>query len=164
MLRCYRQGSAACKLTTSNRTISRGLLSLVGMIILLSLTPLCWSRKPLAPQDFAWTRADITIIARGFGAISSTGNMDTYLALISAAGRNDPTTAARIVDYYASFEPGIDYEIASGRTLRLRLSYAAYCKMTVRAFAVQDVIDPEALSRLRGADNETPMPCFIVRR
>lgn len=114
-----------------------------------------------SPVD--WKLLEVKIIARGSTATGSTGNMDTYLAVVSRKGKRDQS-AARLVHYYPSFETGLRNEwILSGRTFHLRLSSAGYCSMRVKDFIAERIFDEDAVSNLNKASAQDSLPCFILR-
>lgn len=134
---------------------------------MLLFSPLLYGERPAnataSPQRLDWKRVEVTIVARGPSVTSGIGNMDSYLALISTKRDSHSLTAARLVDYYPSFQDGLpDDHIASGRAFHLRLTYAKYCKMTATDFAVQQVFDQNTLDQVRAKQDK--LPCFLVRR
>jgi hypothetical protein len=85
--------------------------------------------------------------------------MDSYLVLISERKNREPV-AARLVDYYPSFEHGItDDAIASHGQFRVVVTAATYCAMDAKAFVVTRAFDPEAIEKLQGN-----LPCMVIRR
>jgi hypothetical protein len=115
------------------------------------------------PRTDAWQRVNLKIIARGSNVKSSTGNMDSYLAIVPR-GKSHEETVSRLVHYYPSFQVGIrDEQIASGGALHLRVTPAEYCRMDAKDFLIQHVFDEDAVARIRepGADNI--LPCLLVR-
>ena len=113
--------------------------------------------------SFQGRRVEVKIIARGSSMVSSTGNMDIYLAIISN-GRHDEPIAARLVYYYPFFASGLSADqMASGHPFHLRLSYAGYCGMEAKDFAVQQALDSDAVTKLIEASSHDVLPCFVVR-
>ncbi len=104
-------------------------------------------------------RVNITILARGSHVSSSTGNMDSYLVLMSERKDREPI-AARLVHYYPDFQHGISDEvIMSHPRLRVRVSPVTYCAMDAKAFVVRRAFDPEATEKVQGN-----LPCMLVRQ
>jgi hypothetical protein len=133
------------------------------VILLLAATPFLHARSRQAfngsPGTEAWQRVAVIILARGSHVSSSTGNMDSYLALVSKR-KNQEGMAARLVDYYPSVGQGItDEAITSHRQFRVRATAASYCAMDSKAFVVKRVFDPEAVDKLQGN-----LPCMVIRR
>lgn len=54
-------------------------------------------------------RVDVPIVAQGTSVSSSTGNRDSYLALVSLQGKGHISTAALLVDYHADDHDGFRY-------------------------------------------------------
>jgi hypothetical protein len=111
-----------------------------------------------SPGSQAWQRVSITILARGSHVSGSSGNMDSYLVLLSAHKNSEPVPA-RLVDYHSSFESEIsDDAIISRPQFRVRVTEADYCAMDVKAFVVKRAFDPAAIEKLQGN-----LPCMVVR-
>ncbi len=140
--------------------------TILGAILFV---PLLYGQRPpsanVSEQRLEWKRVEVRIVARGPSVTSSIGNMDSYLALVSAPGHGHSVTAARLVDYYPSFQDGLsNARMTAGHTLRLRLSYASYCRVAAKDFAVQQAFDEDAIAKLRSANHEQSLPCFLVRQ
>jgi hypothetical protein len=106
-----------------------------------------------------WRRVNVTILARGSHVSDGTGNMDSYLVLLSDRKNGEPV-AARLVDYYPDFQEAItDEAITSQRQFRVRVTSAAYCAMDSKDFAVKRVFDSDAVARVQGN-----LPCVVVRQ
>jgi hypothetical protein len=164
MLRCRCGVVAAFRNLLTPGMIRTGVLAASAIFVALS-QPAAYAQKSLPVEDFNWTRADVTIVARGFGASSSIGKMDSYLALVSTPNHKAAAQPARLVDYYSELQTRIpDESITSGRVLHLRLSYEAYCGMSAEDFTAQRTFDVETLAKLRENKKQQSMPCFIVRR
>jgi hypothetical protein len=132
-------------------------------VLLLPVTPLLQARSRRALGESAgiepWQRVTVAILARGSHVSSSTGNMDSYLVLLSERKNREPV-AARLVDYYPGFEHGItDETISSQRQFRVVVTSADYCAMDAKAFVIKRSFDPEAIDKSQGS-----LPCFVVRR
>lgn len=132
-------------------------------ILLLPTAPLLQarSRQTLArsPRTEVWRHVNVTILARGSHVSGSTGNMDSYLVLLSER-KNREAVAARLVDYYPSFEHGItDEAIRSHREFRASVTAADYCAMDAKAFVVKRAFDLEAVDKVQGS-----LPCVVVRQ
>jgi hypothetical protein len=144
-------------------TIWRGIAAAAIAVLLLPATPLLQARSRRASGDSPgtemWQRVNVTFLARGSHVSGSTGNMDSYLVLLSARKSREPM-AARLVDYYPGFQHGItDEAIASHRQLRLFVSAATYCDMNAKAFFVERAFDPEEIEKVQGN-----LPCLLVRQ
>lgn len=130
-------------------------------VLLLPSTPSLQARSRGAWGDSsgtAWERVHVTILARGSGASDSTGNMDSYLVLLSE-GKNREMVAARLVDYYPGVQQGLsDEAILSHRQFRVFVTPAAYCAMDATAFVVKHAFDAEAIGKVQGN-----LPCVVVR-
>lgn len=130
-------------------------------VLLLQATPPLQARSRGAWGDSSsteWQHVNVTIIARGSGATDSTGNMDTYLVLLSE-GKNREPVAARLVDYYPSLQHGItDEAIMSRRQFRVFVTSADYCAMDAKVFVVKHAFDAEAIGKVQGN-----LPCVVVR-
>jgi hypothetical protein len=132
-------------------------------ILLLPVTPFLQARsrrtlgesRGIEPLQ----RVNVAILARGSHVSSSTGNMDSYLVLLSERKNREPV-AARLVDYYPSFEYRISDEvIASHRQFRIAVAAATYCAMDAKAFVIEHAFDPEAIDKIQGS-----LPCFVIRQ
>jgi hypothetical protein len=131
--------------------------------LFLPATPLLQARSRRAlgdsPGTEVWQRVNVTIVARGSHVSGSTGNMDSYLVLLSE-GKNREPVAARLVDYYPGFQQGIiDEAISSHPQFRVSVTAATYCAMDAKAFVVKRAFDPEAIEKLQGN-----LPCMVVRQ
>ena len=131
-------------------------------ILLLPATPLLQARSRRALDDSAgaevWQRVNVTILARGSHVSGSTGNMDSYLVLLSERKDQQPV-AARLVHYYPGFQhPITDEAISSQRRFRVSVIPATYCSMDAKAFVVKRAFDPEAVEKVEGN-----LPCVVVR-
>jgi hypothetical protein len=135
----------------------------IGMtIVLLPLGfPLCGqSQLSAIVQRYPtqWKRVEVVIIARGSNVRGSSGNMDSYLALVSK-GKSHEETVARLVHYYPSFQSAIpDDQIATRARFHLRVTSAEYCRMDAKDFLIQHVFDEDAVEKLQGA-----FPCYLLR-
>jgi hypothetical protein len=131
--------------------------------LLLPGAPLLQARSRRALGDLSgtevWQRVNVTILARGSHVSGSTGNMDSYLVLLSERKNREPV-AVRLVDYYPGFQQGItDEAISSHRQFRLFVTAATYCDMNAKAFVVKRAFDPEAIEKVQGN-----LPCLLVRQ
>ena len=139
------------------------LVTFVATAFMSAHSLVAYSQKTSPPQAFHWTQATVTILAKGYSALSSTGNMDSYLVLISPRKRGQEPILGRLVDYYPFLFSSIsDEHVSSGQTLRLTISDASYCSMDDKDFKVSLVIDQEKFAGLQ-AETKT-LPCFILRR
>jgi hypothetical protein len=112
-----------------------------------------------SPATELWQRVTVTILARGSHVSGSTGNMDSYLVLLSGRKNHEPV-AARLVHYYAGLQHGIsDEAISSQRQFRVSVTAATYCAMDAKAFVVIHAFDPEAVRNVEGN-----LPCMVVRQ
>jgi hypothetical protein len=110
-----------------------------------------------------WRRVTVTILARGLHVSGSTGNMDSYLAIV-LNGKNHEETVARLVHYYPSFQTRVrDDEIAAGTLFHLRVTSVDYCAMGAKDFFIEHVFDEEAVARILEPGAQNPLPCFLVR-
>jgi hypothetical protein len=137
------------------------------IIVLLALGSSIYGQSTLSEllerHSTQWMRVEVVIIARGSNVKSSSGNMDSYLAIISR-GKSHEETVARLVHYYASFQPGIpDDRIASGAALHLRVTSADYCRIDAKDFLIRHVFDEDAVARIRKPDEHNTLPCLLVR-
>ena len=166
-IRCSRAIFSVSNRSGVARAISRKIRT--GLLATLCLiSPLCCPAQEgvhsIGP-GIDWKRVDVRIVARGPNVTSSTGNMDYYLALVFAKGRKRPAIAARIVDDYPGFQSGLaDERIASGRLIPMRLTYAAYCRVSVADFIAKEIFDQDALAKLRDAAPPNSLPCFMMHR
>ena len=111
-----------------------------------------------SPSTQAWQSANVTILARGSNVSDSTGDMDSYLVLLSEHKHREPVLA-RLVDYRSGIEPGLtDDAILSHPQYRVRVTAADYCAMDASAFVVKRAFDLEAVGRVQGS-----LPCVVVR-
>ncbi|HXP06857.1 MAG TPA: hypothetical protein VN828_00105, partial [Acidobacteriaceae bacterium] len=131
-------------------------------VLLLPATPPLQARSRGAWGDSSGTllrRVNVTILARGSHVSSSTGNMDSYLVLLSE-GKNSEPVAARLVDYYPGFQQGLtDEAIMSHGQFRVSVTAASYCAMDATAFVVTHAFDTEAIGKVHGN-----LTCVMVRR
>lgn len=140
----------------------------IGMtFVLLPLNfPLC-GRSQLSTiverYPTQWKRVEVVIIARGSNVKGSSGNMDSYLALVSQ-GKGHEETVARLVHYYPSFQSAIpDDQIATRARFQLRVTSAEYCRMDAKDFLIQHVFDEDAVARIREPGKHDTLPCLLVR-
>jgi hypothetical protein len=140
----------------------RAAAATIAVLLLAAIPKLhARSRRPLgdSPGTEVRQRVNVTILARGSHVSGSTGNMDSYLVLLSARKNREPVSA-RLVDYYPGFQHGItDEAITSHRQFRVSVTAAAYCAMDAKAFVVRRAFDPEAIGRIQGN-----LPCVVVRQ
>jgi hypothetical protein len=140
----------------------------VGMTAVLLSTgfPLCGqSHLNALVQRYPvpWKRVEVVIIARGSNVRGSSGNMDSYLALVSR-GKGHEETVARLVHYYPSFQSAIpDDEITTRARFHLRVTAAEYCRMDAKDFLIQHVFDEEAVARIREPGEHNTLPCLLIR-
>lgn len=132
-------------------------------LLLLPVTPLLQarSRQALAnpPGIEPWRRVNVTILARGSHVSSSTGNMDSYLVLLSERKNREPV-AALVVNYYPGFGYRIsDEAITSHPQFRIAVTTATYCAMDAKRFVIERAFDPEVINNIKGS-----LPCFVIRQ
>jgi hypothetical protein len=132
-------------------------------LLLLPVTPLLQARSRRAlgkPSGIEpWQRVNVAILARGSHVSSSTGNMDSYLVLLSERKNSEPVTA-RLVHYYPGFEYRIsDEAITSHRQFRVAVTAATYRAMDAKGFVIERAFDPEAIYKIHGS-----LPCFVIRK
>ncbi len=142
----------------------RGMVAAAAIaVLLLPVSPYLQARSQRAFGESSgidtWQHVHVRILARGSHVSSGAGNMDSYLVLLSNR-KNRAPFAARLVDYYASFEHGItDEAIASHGQFRVTASAAIYCEMDAKAFVISRAFDPGAIEKISGS-----LPCFVVRQ
>lgn len=153
----------------------RGLRSLNGIRVgraaglvfpLLAIPLLCVSRaiavSSAAPHKLETKRVSVRIIARGSSVRSSTGNMDTYIAVITSR-KHENSVTIRLVNYYPPFADGLPADrIDAGDLFLLRLRYAPYCDMNVSSFAIQQTYDEDSIRRMQIAGDQSILPCFLI--
>jgi len=149
--------------STTGKAIRRGAVAATVAVLLLPAATTLHARARHGLDDSAgreaWRRVNITILARGSHVSDSSGNMDSYLVLLSERKSEGPV-AARLVDYRSEIEPGLsDEAIRAHPQVRVRVTPAAYCAMDASGFVVRRAFDPEAVSKLRGS-----LLCLVVRR
>jgi hypothetical protein len=132
-------------------------------VLLLSVVPPLQARSGQAlgdtPGTEPWLRVTVTILARGSHVSGSTGNMDSYLVLLSERKNREPV-GARLVHYYPGSQQGVtDQAISSHPQFRVSVTAATYCAMDAKAFVVKRAFDPEAIGRIQGN-----LPCVVVRQ
>jgi hypothetical protein len=140
--------------------------ALLPLVFIAGLPSICRPQSEYAQPEpsfrkFEQKRVGIKIIARGSRVVSSTGNMDSYLAIIFANGRGAPTVA-QLVRYYAFATDSLhDEDLAAHRQLHLKLHYAGYCGVSAQDFIAKRIFDRTAWDMAQ-QQHDAALPCFLI--
>jgi hypothetical protein len=135
-------------------------------VLLMTATPQLQARSRKESRVLSdtgvWQHVSVKIVARGPHVSGSTGDMDSYLAVIST--RKHEEIAARLVHYHPDFERAIsDERLVSGAVFHFRVTAAEYCAMNATDFFALRIFDEESVAKMRAPGQQERLPCLLIR-